>query len=374
MDGEERKVNLIPEPRWVLVYYSWGLCSLCVLILLAMRVRKQRGRKSFYDPDAYAEEMELAKVDVVAEEAPRKRGGLHFPQGVAAHKRSVDFVVALLVAVTTLSSFGYGLVAYIAVTTFEEGNRLSAARQFDAAKRSYYSVLHLSPDSISVHYALARVLLEQGRMASALVEFHKVMQADRNNVGAHTTLGNLLLRQGRSEEAVGEYRLSLQLDSSDVVTHVNLGDALYATGKLEEAVAEYHNAIRILPSLAVAHLNLSTVLLKQRKLAEAATEARQAASLVPDSVIVHNNLGNILLEQNKRADAIDEYRHAVAVKPGFAYGYYNLGQALLLNQQNSEAITAFESYLRIAKDQSEYGETVERVLQILANLKTPARR
>jgi tetratricopeptide (TPR) repeat protein len=372
--GEEWKVNLIPEPRWGLVYYSWGLCSVCVVLLLAMRLRNQRGRRSFYDPEAYAEEMELAKVDVVAAEAPRRRGPFKLPEGTAASNRATNYLVALALAVLSLGSFGYGVAAYSVVTGFEEGNRLAAARQFDAAKQDYYRVLRISPDSVTVHYALARVLLAQGKLESALVEFHRVMQSDRNNVGAHTTLGNLLLRQKRPAEAIAEYRLALQLDPADAITHVDLGNALYASGKLEEAIIEYHNATRILPTLAVAHLNLSSVLLKQGKLEPAATEARQAASLVPDSVVVHNNLGNILLEQGKRLDAIDEYRRATEVKPGFAYGYYNLGQALLANQQPEEAAAAFEAYLRIAKDQPEYGETMERVLQILADLKTPQHR
>lgn len=367
-------MNLIPEPRWILVYYSWGLCSVCLSILLAMRIRNRRGRKSFYDPEAYAEEMELAKADIVAPQAPQKRGGLKFAQSAAASSRLTKYLAALLVALVTLGSFGYGLAAYIAVTVFEEGSRHTAAREFEAAKRDYYRVLRLCPESITVRYALARVLLGQGKLESALTEFHRVMQADRNNLGAHTTLGNLLLRQGRPQEAVGEYRISLQLDPGDAITHVDLGNALYSSGKLDEAIVEYHNAIRVLPSLAVAHLNLSSVLLKQKKLEPAAVEARQAEALVPDSVIVHNNLGNILLEQNKPGDAIEEYRRATEVKPGFAYGYYNLGQALLANKQPQEAITAFESYLRIARDQPEYGETLERVLQLLADLKAPPHR
>jgi tetratricopeptide (TPR) repeat protein len=367
-------VNLIPEPHWSLVYYSWGLCSVCLLILLGMRIRSRRGRKSFYDPEAYAEEMELAKADIVSEESSQSRGGPKLAGGVAASNRRSNYLIMLLTGLVMLGSFGYGLAAYYGVTTFEEGNRYTAARQFEAAKRDYYRVLKLCPASTSVRYALARVLLGQGKLDAALAEFHLVMQADRNNIGAHTTLGNLLLRQGRAQEAIGEYRLALALDSTDAITHVDLGDAFYSTGKLDEAIVEYHNATRILPSLAVAHLNLSSVLLKQGKLEAAAIEARQAESLVPDSVIIHNNLGNILLEQNKTLDAIEEYRLSTEKKPGFAYGYYNLGQALLLNKQPNEAITAFESYLRIAKDQPEYGETLEHVLQILADLKAPKHR
>jgi tetratricopeptide (TPR) repeat protein len=374
--GAERseKVNLIPEPRWGLVYYSWGLCGLCLLLLLAIRVRNQRGRRSFYDAEAYAEEMELAKADIVAPDAAEKRSGVkRTPRAIAAG-RIGNYLLALLLALTTLGSFGYGVAAYTAITGFEEGNRLAAARQFEAAKRDYYRVLRLCPDSISVHYTLARVLLAQGRVPSALAEFKLVMKADRNNIGAHTTLGNLLLRQGRPQEAIDEYRVSLQLDPGDAVTHVNLGNALESTGKPDEAIVEYYNALRIMPSLAVAHMNLSTVLLKQRKLDMAATEARQAASLVPDSAIIHNNLGNILLEQNKPLDAMDEYRRSTEVKPGFAYGYYNLGQTLLTMKRHDEAVTAFESYLKIAKDQPEYGERLEHVLQLLADLKSPTRR
>ncbi len=367
-------MNLIPEPRWGLVYYSWGLCSVCLLILLAMRIRNQRGRRSFYDAEAYAEEMELAKADIVAVAAPGKRRGLKLARDSASSNRLITYLVALVLAVVTLSSFGYGVVAYVAITTFEEGNRHTAAREFEAAKRDYYRVLRLCPESINVRYTLARVLLGQGKLEAALAEFHVVMQEDRNNVGTHTTLGNLLLRQGLPKEAIQEYRLALQLDPGEATTHVNLGDALYSAGKLDESIVEYHNAARILPSLAVAHLNLSSVLLKQKKLVEAATEARQAESLVPESVVVHNNLGNILLEQNKITDAIDEYRRATEVKPGFAYGYYNLGQALLANKQPEEAAAAFEGYLRIAKDQPEYGEMLERVLQILADLKSPQHR
>ena len=367
-------MNLIPEPRWGLVYYSWGLCCVCVVILLGMRIRTRRIRKSFYDAEAYDEEMELAKADIVAEADPKKPGKPKQLPGSKASGRLANFLIALLVGIVTLCSFGYGVAAYYVITTFEEGNRYTAARQFEAAKRDYNKVLKLCPESINVRYTLARVLLGQGKLDEALAEFHNIMQRDRNNVGAHTTLGNLLLRQGRSNEAIGEYRIALRLDPTDAITHVDLGDAFYRLGKLDEAIAEYRNAARLLPSLAVAHLNMSTVLLKQGKLEAAAAEAREAESLIPDSVIVHNNLGNILLEQSKTLDAIEEYRRATEVKPGFAYGYYNLGQALLANKQPDEAVTAFESYLRIAKDQPEYTETLERVLQLLADLKSPKHR
>ncbi len=365
-------MNLIPEPRWGLVYYSWGLCGVGLLGLLALWIRSHHIRKSFYDPEAYAEEMELARADVVAAEpdgSARRRPRLLRNKTVINSTR--NFLLALLMSVVTLASFGYGLVAYLAITGYEEGNRFTAAHDYEAAKRDYYQVLRYAPNSISVHYTLGRVLLAQGRSNEALAEFHKVMQADRNNLGAHTTLGNLLIRQGRIQEAIAEYRTALQLEPTDAITHVDLGNALYSANKTNEAIVEYRNAIRILPSLAVAHLNLSSALLKSRRLDEAAAEARQAENLVPDSVVVHNNLGNILLEQGKRIEAIDEYRRVTEVKPEFAYGYYNLGQALLANDQKQEAIAAFETYLRLAKDAPEYSEALERVLQLLADLKSP---
>ncbi len=365
-------MNLLPDPRWGLVYYSWAICGAALLALLLLRIRIGHKRKSFYDPEAYAEEMELARMDVVAKKEEPSGILRRFGHDRSAVNRARDLSVALAFFLVTLGSFVYGTVAYLAITGYEEGNRLAAAHDFEEAKRDYYRTLRYCPNSTSVHYALARVLLAQGRSEEAITEFHKVMGGDQNNVGAHTTLGNLLFRKGRLSEAIAEYRASLQLDPADAAAHVDLGNALYSSNQVAEAIGEYRNALRILPSLAVAHLNLSSALLKRGSLDEAAAEARQAANLAPDSVVVHSNLGNIFLEQGKKSDAIEEYRRATEIKPNFAYGYYNLGQALLADKKKDEAILAFESYLRIAKDQSEYGEAMERVLQLLADLKSPA--
>jgi tetratricopeptide (TPR) repeat protein len=80
---------------------------------------------------------------------------------------------------------------------------------------------------------------------------------------AHLNLANVLMGQGKLEEATLEYREAIRLKIKKAEAYWYLGDALIQQGKREEALAVWRSAIRRNPNDKVALSRIKLTLQKQ---------------------------------------------------------------------------------------------------------------
>ena len=82
----------------------------------------------------------------------------------------------------------------------------------------------------------------------------------------------------------------------------------------------------------------------------------------------HLQRGNDLASQKNWDAAIAEYREALRLNPGFALAHYNLGDALRLGGDRAAAASEFRDFLRLAPQNTQFNERMERARNILAEL------
>jgi tetratricopeptide (TPR) repeat protein len=203
----------------------------------------------------------------------------------------------------------------------------------DRANTHYATALRLQPNYVSAYYNWGVALLEQNRIADAIVQLEAAVRLAPDHADAHLNLGNALVRADRATAALAHYEASLRLRPA-ADAHANLAVALSALGRQPEAEAQLEAALRLDPSFAPARLQLARnlsrtglALAQGGRLVEAVAPLSRATQLQPDLVEAQANLGNVLLLSGRPAEAIRAYEAALRLRPGDAGLMENLATA-----------------------------------------------
>jgi tetratricopeptide (TPR) repeat protein len=102
-----------------------------------------------------------------------------------------------------------------------------------------------------------------GRFDAARKTYETVLRRDPKLVGARINLGRLLHAAGNLSEAEALYRTALEQSPGNAVAAFNLGVALEDQGKVDGAAEAYRAALAVDDGYADAHYNLSRLLESQ---------------------------------------------------------------------------------------------------------------
>jgi tetratricopeptide (TPR) repeat protein len=154
---------------------------------------------------------------------------------------------------------------------------------------------------------------------------------------AKDNLGIVLMQKGRMDSAITCFQQALRIRPNFPEAHNNLGYALLQMGKVDAAITCFQKALQIRPDFAEAHDNLGNALLQTGKVDEAITHCQRALQIKPDDAEACVNLGNALCRKGRVDDAIAQYQKALQIKPGLAMARKNLG-AVLRQKSGRQAI------------------------------------
>lgn len=152
---------------------------------------------------------------------------------------------------------------------------------FGAAAEHCRRALALKPGEPTYLKNLGLALAAAGDMAGAAGAFGDLVRK-APSAGSHAFLGNLLLNQGRIAEAIVHYEQALRLDSSLLDVRNQLGRALLAEGRVAEAARAFVEVVAARPAWPEARFNLSLALQQLGEADAAASELEQALALRPD--------------------------------------------------------------------------------------------
>jgi tetratricopeptide (TPR) repeat protein len=200
-----------------------------------------------------------------------------------------------------------------------------------------HALNHGGAESSSVHYNLALVLYNQGKLDAAADHNAEAIRLNPGDVATHNFMGVVLQRQGKLADAAARYAEALRLKSDYLDAHYNLGIILSRQGKFDEAASHYAQALRLNPGFADAHHNLGVDFSRQGKLAEAEAHYTKALRLNPGRVGTHTNLGVVLSRQGKLEEAAAHYAEALRLDPGYAEARINLEVDLARQKKLYEA-------------------------------------
>lgn len=107
------------------------------------------------------------------------------------------------------------------------------------------STLAANPAAFIAHYDLADVLVHEGHLDEAALQYREQLALMPASVEAAGNLANILLMQGHIAAAVAQYEKLLTLDPSSSQAHGNLSAALLREGRMEEAIAHARTAVQL---------------------------------------------------------------------------------------------------------------------------------
>ena len=137
-----------------------------------------------------------------------------------------------------------------------------------AAEEAFRTALELSPDYSYAKYNLARVLLDSGSAADAVVMLDELLEHDAGDLAAVMTRGNAALLLQDFAAAEGYFRRVLGERPRDAASWYDLGLALEYQDRRSEAEAAYRQALQIDPGLRPAQVGLGRVLRRTRSPAQ----------------------------------------------------------------------------------------------------------
>jgi len=197
------------------------------------------------------------------------------------------------------------------------------------------------------HNNLGAVLLQEGRIDAAIVQFQAGLENEPDYASGHFNLGNALVKKGRTDDAIAQYETALAIRPRHAAAHYSLGNALLKKGRLDDAIAQYQAALEINPDDAVCHYNLGNTLLRTGQVDDAISHFQRALQIQPDYPEAEMDLGSALRAKGELEAAIVDFQKALALRPDYAEAHYNLGTALLKKGEVGAAIFHFETAIAL---------------------------
>jgi tetratricopeptide (TPR) repeat protein len=240
---------------------------------------------------------------------------------------------------------------------------------------------------VDQHFALARTLQRQGRLAEAAQEWVAGLQIDPRHESAYLSLADALLdlklfqpasiacrqalmvfpqsadaqdRLGRASEgsgdwagAVSAYTASLKLRPNEQQTSHRLAAVLRGMGQLDSARDVLRSVCDASSRDAGSRFLLAGVLAESGAREDAVRLLRKALSLQPQFPEAHNNLALLLRAAGDTQTAAVHLRKAVAQRPGYAAAWNNLGNLCVELSQIEEAERCYSKALAIDPNYAE---------------------
>ena len=160
----------------------------------------------------------------------------------------------------------------------------------------------------------ARVLLEQGKLDEARLNFERAQELEET-AGRAYWLAKILLSTGRPAEQRLQLEKALELDPDLVPARIDLAISFAQSGDLEAAEASFQQAVQSRPYDPRAHYNLGAFRAHQGQPEAAIERFRRAAELKPNYLAAHYAIFEILYDSGDVEAATKRYQILNRIAP-----------------------------------------------------------
>jgi len=187
-------------------------------------------------------------------------------------------------------------------------------QQNDRARNSLAEAFSVPPESAMAHLALAKLLVRQKMVESAVPQLETALRLDPRILMAHFLLGEIDLYESKPQAAVAEFQKELTLNGTLWLVFWRLGDAYVRLGNYDEAEKYLKEAIWLNDGSAAALVLLGDIALKKKDPALAAGFLERGVALDPQNAEAHDQLANAYkalgreVEANQQAEISQKLR------------------------------------------------------------------
>jgi tetratricopeptide (TPR) repeat protein len=174
---------------------------------------------------------------------------------------------------------------------------------------------HLMPHDAEAHTNLGNALSAARQLDAAARSYRRAVAINLHDAGLQSSLGNTLLELGHPGEALECFRRALEIEPGSVAAHGNCGNVFRYLGQLDAAQASYRQVLALNRGSADAHYNLAIVLRLQNRAAEAEAHCRTALEINPDMTGAIVLSAKFFADRGQFQDAEARLQRAIALEP-----------------------------------------------------------
>jgi tetratricopeptide (TPR) repeat protein len=199
--------------------------------------------------------------------------------------------------------------------------------QYDDAVRFYTAALAARPDSHSIRFDLARVLLEKGSFQEANVEFSKVIELEPYNPDAWSGRGQAFLKLGQRDKALADYSKVIELTPHYVFPWHYRGWSYLRLEQGDKSLEDCSRVIELYNRFAQtwAYRGFDNANLEQRD--QVIADCSKAIELLPDNPFPWHHRGWTYLQFEQWDKSLEDFSRAIELYNRFPATWYNRGVA-----------------------------------------------
>jgi serine/threonine protein kinase/tetratricopeptide (TPR) repeat protein len=187
----------------------------------------------------------------------------------------------------------------------------------EAARNAAGRADGLAPRSAWEHYALGRLLLQEGKLEEAAPQLGKAVEQRPQDFWPNFYQGVCAYRRGRPAEAEAAFRVGIALAPAKAEAYYHRALARAAQGDDEGAIQDYGQALARDPRLGEAALNRGVLEYRQQRYAAALADLNQALDCGCAPARVHYTLALIHLARQDRELARASVERALEADPRY---------------------------------------------------------
>lgn len=180
------------------------------------------------------------------------------------------------------------------------------------------------------------------------IEFCKIaIDLDNDHINAYNILGNSYLAKSNYRDAADSFEKALALDANFYDARFNLGKALLELGEIDAAKENFEAVLEVTPNKAHALSGIADVLLLKREYTKASEFYDEAIKFNAEFSPAHVGLGKIFLNLNDIDSAITQFKRALEINPNNIEALMFCGDALRKQDKLEAATAAYKDVLEI---------------------------
>ena len=206
---------------------------------------------------------------------------------------------------------------------------------------------------MSCPFMLGENALRRQAWDEAAAELQKCLELNPNFDQAMAALARALLNLGRMDEAKAWLDKALKFNPQNYRAWYERGFIESKTDKAA-AISDMEKAVSIQPNFASLRRDLGMLQFQQQNYPEAAKHLAKAAELGIDDAPLYNFLGISLSRTGQLPKAIESYKHALKLDPNLAEAHLNLGFAYQRLSNPQAARKEYQEACRLEKKFCEF--------------------
>ncbi|MGZ3579862.1 MAG: tetratricopeptide repeat protein, partial [Syntrophales bacterium] len=213
--------------------------------------------------------------------------------------------------------------------------------------------IRTSPDHLTGHYYLAKVLTDMKRYEEAEQSFKKTLSIKPTFEPALIDLGLLYEKEKKTDQAIELYRDFLDLYPPGTNVRIKLGEIFLRARKLDDAEREFKRILKLDNSNRDARLDLGLLYLEKGKFDDAIGEFDILLDGNPNDQRARYLLASTYEEKKMHGKAIEGFKMIPPDSELYGNAQINMGIILKREGRVAEAIELMERAIRNNRDMPE---------------------